>query len=426
MKAPSPPPTPDPYKTAAAQQMANVEVAVANTALQNADEERPDGYVTFEEIPVDIPTNTYDGSGNITGTRNIRRWKKISTLTAKGQTQFEGQQDIAIALNTWALAQVGLLADQQLVPISAGDLTARLSPPDAASIDSSDVQAGDLTLTIGSTDLSAHYDAVRDAIDERIQYQIDLDRTRRITALANMGLVPGMDAYDRDLLAFDKQSTDARTQAYLAAAQEQTRIIQTEQMVAGFKNATVETKFRLDTDEIENRNKRRMMAYQALAVAANFVDDRRNNELQEEIAIRAQNINEISSLMHGGKIDIPQFQSFRAGAIDKTPVAESVYQSAAMDMQKWQVRVQQQQAMMGGLLGLGGNLLGGMFALSDKRVKRGIRKLWDDARGFAWYAWSYVWDRPGVVRVGVLAQEVPHARVMLPGGFTYAVDYGRL
>ena len=51
MKPPKPPPTPDPYETANAQQLANVEVAVANTALMNADEDTPDGFVRFAQIP---------------------------------------------------------------------------------------------------------------------------------------------------------------------------------------------------------------------------------------------------------------------------------------------------------------------------------------------------------------------------------------
>ena len=333
--------------------MANVEVAVANTALQNADEDRPDGSVRFEESGAEIPTHTYDGNGNITGTRYIRRWKKTTTLTDRGQTQFDGQQDIAIAMNEWALAQTGVLRSQQSTPLSVGDLTVRQDVPTAATIDTTVPTLESLILSIGEGDVVAHHATVRDAIDDRLQYQIALDRANRIIQLAHKGLVPGMKAYDDDLLAFSRESTDARIQAYLAAGQELTRMLQTEGLVGTYRNDAVHLKFRLEAALGDLRNGRRMMAYQALSDAAGFVNTQRAMELQERIAVRGQNVNEISTLMHGGAVQVPSFQQFRAGPIDRTPVADSVYQSAAMDMQKWQMKVQQQQAMMGGILGSG-------------------------------------------------------------------------
>jgi len=95
-------------------------------------------------------------------------------------------------------------------------------------------------------------------------------------------------------------------------------------------------------------------------------------------------------------------------------------------MQKWQAKVQQQQSMMGGLMGLAGNLISLPMMMSDRRLKADIVHLLDDARGFGWYAWRYVWDAPSVRRVGVMAQELarvmPEAVALMPNGFL-AVDY---
>ena len=425
MKAPKPPETPDPYKTAAAQQMANVEVALANTWLMNADEDNPQGTVRFQTTGDTIATHTYDANGNITGTRYVPKFKKTVALTPEGQTQYDQQIDLAIAMNEWALAQTGHLRSLQSTPFATWSLTQHTSPPDAAAIDTSAVSHRPLIQSIGEADLVAHIEAVRDALDDRVQYQIALDRAARITALANQGLVPGMTAYDRDLLAFDRASTDARLRALLEARAEQTRMIQTEAIVAGHHNQTVETEFKLGAAVVDIRNARRTQQYQALADASLFVATRRQQQFQEAIAVRGQNINELSALMHGGQIQIPQFQAFRAGNIDRTPVADSVYQSAAMDMQKWQARVQAQSQMMGGILGFAGNMMGGMFALSDRRLKRDVRLLWRDARGVGWYVWRYLWDSAGTRRLGVMAQEVPWAAVALPSGFL-AVDYRRM
>jgi hypothetical protein len=69
-----------------------------------------------------------------------------------------------------------------------------------------------------------------------------------------------------------------------------------------------------------------------------------------------------------------------------------------------------------------GGALGSAF-ISDRRLKRDIRKVADDPRGFGWYAFRYLWsDTP---QVGVMADEVPHAAFTLPSGFMM-VDYARL
>lgn len=400
-------------------------MAIANTFLSNADEDRPDGSVRWEFTGDTIDTNTYDGSGNITGTRPVPKFKKVVTLSPEGVLQYDQQQQIAIAMNTWALAQTGILTAQQLSPVTLDDLTPRLPAPAAAALDDSGVTPEPLVRTVGAADLSAHVATTRDAIDARIQWQIDVDRAARIAALAAQGLVPGMTAYDRDMETFDRQSTDARIQAWLAAQQEQTRIVQMEGLKGTFANDATHLTFTMASASVDQRNQRRLAKYQALRDAAEFVAVMRQQELQERLTVRAASINEISSLMHGGQVQIPQFQGFNPGRIDRTPVMEAVYQSAAMDMQKWQVKVQQQQSMFGGLLGFAGNMMGGMMALSDRRLKTDIERIGDDPRGFGWYLWRYLWDGPDTRRVGVMAQEVPWAAVELPGGWL-AVDYARV
>lgn len=429
MKAPSPPPTPDPYKTAAAQQVANVEVALANSFIANADEETPQGNVTYIDSGKTETTYTYDGSGNATGSRVIKKPKRIITLSPKGQQAYEKQEDVILGLNVFALAQVGYL--QSLPSIGTGTLTPRLAAPAAASVRTDAVLADPLVRTIGSTNLLAHLATTRDAIESRLTYQRGIDRDKLITMLAHQGIFPGMQAYSRALATFDFAATDAQLQVYLQAGQEQSRIIALEGAVADFANRATAMKFDLDRAQIDWTNSTSRQRYQALVEAAEFVNVLRERELQEQVAISGSNINLMSTLMQGGQVPIPQFQGFRPGVIDKTPVAESVYQSAAMDMQKWQVKVQSQQQMMGGLLGLGGNLLGGMFALSDVRLKRDIRLMAWDRRGFGWYSWRYIWDQPGSMpRRGVLAQEVaavlPRAVMrVLPGDYL-AVNYGML
>lgn len=71
--------------------------------------------------------------------------------------------------------------------------------------------------------------------------------------------------------------------------------------------------------------------------------------------------------------------------------------------------------------------LSAMF--SDRQLKTDIEPIGEDPRGFGVYSYRYVWDEPGTVHVGVMAQEVAHvvpeAVIRHPSGFLM-VDYGAL
>jgi hypothetical protein len=66
---------------------------------------------------------------------------------------------------------------------------------------------------------------------------------------------------------------------------------------------------------------------------------------------------------------------------------------------------------------------------SDRRLKTDIEPVRTDGKGRQWYCYRYVWDEPGTVREGVMAQEVaatdPQAVSTHESGFLM-VDYGKL
>lgn len=73
-----------------------------------------------------------------------------------------------------------------------------------------------------------------------------------------------------------------------------------------------------------------------------------------------------------------------------------------------------------------GGLFPGTLFPSDRRLKREITPLGAHINGVPLYSFAYLWDAPGKVRVGVMADEAPaHAVVEGPGGFAM-VDYGAL
>ena len=77
----------------------------------------------------------------------------------------------------------------------------------------------------------------------------------------------------------------------------------------------------------------------------------RGQSVQEALTARNQPINEITALLSGSQVSMPQF-----GSTPQTGVSGVDY--AGLVNQQYQQQLAQQNAQMGGLFGLGGNLLG--------------------------------------------------------------------
>lgn len=84
----------------------------------------------------------------------------------------------------------------------------------------------------------------------------------------------------------------------------------------------------------------------------------RNQANQEIMAERSNPINEITALMSGSQVSNPSFTSTpqtQVGGVDYSGLVQSNY---AAQVQQQQMKSQQQNALMGGLFGLGGTLGG--------------------------------------------------------------------
>jgi YD repeat-containing protein len=434
MDAPSPPPTPDPYKVSAAQQLANVEVADANRVLLNPDEDRPDGTKRIVWLDEWHPTYTYDENGNVTGQRDVRRHKVVTSLTPKGQEAYEIQQDITIATNLSALALTRTLREKMASPFSLSMLPERAPTPSAPAIVKSVPQRPRLIRDLGDPDgLLREKDTVREQLLERLTWQVaEVDRGNALSKLRHQGIPEGSPAHERAMRRFDQSLHDARLQVETAVGQEHSRLLDATRVRAEFHNSVAEREWAGAVQAIELMNALGIREFELAMAVSQFVSTVRNQAMQEFIAERSQTTNEISVLMRGGQVSLPQFQPYQAKPMSDTPVSDNVWRAHAADVEKWK----QQGQMFGGMMALlgnvmsapmtgGGSLLGNM--MSDRRVKTDIVRVADDVRGFGWYLWRYMWDRPGVRRFGVMAQDVTH----MPGAVTavgglLTVDYRRL
>lgn len=143
----------------------------------------------------------------------------------------------------------------------------------------------------------------------------------------------------------------------------------------------------------------------------------RNQANQEILAERNQPINEITALMSGSQVSNPTFAN-----TPQTPVAGVDYTGLVRDnynaqMQQYNSKVGQQNAMMGGLFGLAGTLGKAAFMFSDRRLKKDIEDTGRDVNGFNVYRYRYKGESSDQPKhTGVMAQEVekkmPHAVVV--------------
>lgn len=150
----------------------------------------------------------------------------------------------------------------------------------------------------------------------------------------------------------------------------------------------------------------------------------RQQAYQEALSERNQPLNEISALLSGSQVSMPQFQQTPqtgVGGVDYTGLVNSNYQA----------QVANSQAKLGGLFGLASAPFSMFSFKSDRRAKKDIKRIGALPNGLGWYEFRYLWDADNLpIREGVMSDEVrkiiPEAVGIDPlDGLDY-VDYARV
>ena len=196
---------------------------------------------------------------------------------------------------------------------------------------------------------------------------------------------------------------------------------------AGFNNDVAQQNFGNEMQGTQFDNSVASQRFDADMARAGYQNASRQQGMQEQLALRNQPINEITALMSGGQVSMPQFAPYQYQPSAPPPVADSVYNSARIEQQNYQSQMASQNAQMGGMFGLIGNGLMGAMRFSDRRLKRDVQDIGVRLKnGLRLYAYRYAGE--AVRRVGVMADEVervlPRA-VSNVGGFK-AVHYDRI
>lgn len=387
---PQAPPPPDPYAVGQAQTGTNIQTAIANAYLGNANEVGPMGSISY------APTswNSISGPNSVRGTGGpmaqlggfaggskgaggansllgggqdfqIPQFTRTTTLSPEQQRIYDLNTQTQEGLGKVGLEQTKRIGGVLNSPISASGL------PDV------------------TNDFSQDRQRVEQSLFDRLNPQLDRARMAEENRLINQGFQRGTEGFTNAMGDIGRQENDARLAVTGQGLQEQ-------QGMFGMSQAN------------------------------------RQRSLQEMLALRNQPINEITALLSGSQVSLPQGQAYNAPTVGNTPIGDYMYNSAALQQQNYQQQMKQREAMMGGIMGLGqAGILGAakmapMF-MSDRRLKRDIRDLGIKlVNGLTLFSYRYLWEP--FERVGVMADEVLKVRpsaVANVGGYL-AVDYSRL
>lgn len=246
--------------------------------MNNANERNPYGSVTYNQI----------GSGTVTDANgkpiNVPRYERVTTLSPEQQRLYDLQSKMQGNLGELGVSQ-----------------SSRLQGLLGTNLDTEGLEAwnrGQAPTAYTPDMFSAERDKTTQALMDRYRAQADPQRAAQEAQLAARGMAPGSQNWGAVQDTQNRADTDASMQAFLAGGQEQSRMFGLQQ----------------SSDQAANDY-------------ASFLNNLRGGQLQERQTVRNAPINEISALMSGSQVSVPQFQPFSRQGVDSTPIGQYINQN---------------------------------------------------------------------------------------------------
>ena len=377
-KQATPPPVPD-YKAAAKEQgTANLESAVATSKLSN-----PNTYG-----PLGSQTVTY-GTGADQYTPTIRQ-----TLTPNAQATLEAQQGVERSLaelGQQGVAQAKTILSTPFNPNLPGidtSIAESVSPVNQAAYNAGSAQRsvagptfqqGIDTSGIAAMPVNAGMTG-QQAIMSRLQPQLTQNENATRQRLANQGLVTGGEAYENEMRTMGQNRNDLELQAAaqginldammnqqgFGQAQAQGQFgneaqlnqFQSALQNAGMGNTALQQDYQNQLAAQTAQNAAIAQNYNQQMGMAQFGNTAQDQSLTQQLQLRNQPLNQITGLMSGSQIQMPQFQGYQGANVAAAPIYQGVQDTFQGQMDQYGIRQQGKNNMMSGLMGLGGSAMG--------------------------------------------------------------------
>lgn len=252
-----------------------------------------------------IGTGTvYDANGK---PMEVPRYERITTLSPEQQKLYELQSQMQTNLGNLGVSQSSRLQELLGTNLDTKGLQ--------------DWSTGKAPTEYDPNAYAAQRDQVTKALMDRYRAQTADSRSAQESQLAARGMSPGSANWGAVQDVQNRQDTDQMSSAIIAGGAEQSRLLGEER--AGWQQGQDYT---------------------------NFLNNLRGGQLQERQTIRNAPINEISAMMSGSQVTVPQFQPFSRQGVDGTNIGSMIYSDYAN-------RANQAANTNAGIFGLGGALL---------------------------------------------------------------------
>ena len=158
---------------------------------------------------------------------------------------------------------------------------------------------------------------------------------------------------------------------------------------------------------------------------AQFQNTAQQQQLAQDLALRAQPINEVIGLMGGSQIQLPQFQGYQGTSVAPAPTFAGTQAQGQADMSRYGIQQAGNNATTQGLFSALGTAA--MFApkFSDRRLKSNIVQVGTHPLGIGIYEYDIFGNRERGVMADEVATVMPDAIVPHESGYMM-VNYGKL
>ena len=206
---------------------------------------------------------------------------------------------------------------------------------------------------------------------------------------------------------------------------------------AGFQNQVVQQNQQTALQQQQAQNAAQAQQFNQAMQGAQFGNTAAQQALQQQLGLYNQPLNQISALMSGSQVQMPQFQGYTGANVAAAPIMAGAQAQDQAAMQRYNAAQSGSNALTSGLFGAAGMALGGpmggqlgsaigsAFGSSDRRLKSNIVRVGTHPIGIG----VYEYDIRGRRERGVMAQELlpvmPDA-VAVDGDGYYMVNYAAL
>ena len=241
-------------------------------------------------------------------------------LTPEAQKAFEAQQKVDRALSELGLSSVGRVQDVMGRGFQYGgpDIQTALNLSNAP----------EMPINAGMTG--------QEAIMKRLQPQIQQNRESLRQNLANQGITEGSEAWNRAMAEQQQGESDLYSQAALQGI-----------------NADMAARSQAVNEAIQS---------------GQFANTAAEQDFARKLGLYNLPLNQVSALLSGAQIQMPQFQGYSGQNIAAEPIFQAGQLTGQAAMDRYNAEVAQQNALTSGLFSLAGSGLGayGMMHMPTK------------------------------------------------------------